>query len=150
MVALFLILQRAARSARVAGIAIVVYACNPSILYFDSQFGYESLALAIAAGYLLVVMRGAGIDPRRKRASEAGMLVALAILTAGMVITHHLTTYSMIAFLGLWAGVIWFVNGSSRCCNCCVRRPAASRLGSRPRSPRLRVGPALGCAMLGA
>ena len=48
MVALFLFLERAAGSARAAGIAIAVYACNPSFLYFDSQFGYESLALAIA------------------------------------------------------------------------------------------------------
>ncbi|HUC06917.1 MAG TPA: hypothetical protein VMR96_02415, partial [Solirubrobacterales bacterium] len=74
MASLFLILQRASGSARVAGIAIVVYVCNPSILYFDSQFGYESLALAIAGGFLLVVMRGAGLDPRKRRPSELGML----------------------------------------------------------------------------
>lgn len=150
MVALFLILQRAARSARVAGIAIVVYACNPSILYFDSQFGYESLALAIAAGYLLVVMRGAGIDPRRKRAGEAGMLAALAILTAGLIITHHLTTYAMVAFLGLWTGVIWFVKRQPPLLQ--LLRPPVRRKPGRLQAQvaRLRVGPALGCAMLAA
>lgn len=155
MVALFLILERAAGSARAAGIAIAVYACNPSILYFDSQFGYESLALALAGAYLLVVMRGAGLDPRDRRAPSINMLAALGVLTGGMVITHHLTTYAMVAFLALWTAAIWILQG---------RRPAEQLLvpvpvQRRPQSPislvktirtRLRVGPALGCLLLGA
>ena len=148
MASLFLILQRASGSARVAGIAIVVYACNPSILYFDSQFGYESLALAIAGGLLLVVMRGAGLDRLARRASEAGLLVALAILTGGLVITHHLTTYAMIAFLGLWALVIAFAEGYSPRQQL-LARPipnAPPRFSSH--LARLRVGPALGCLMV--
>lgn len=154
MVALFLILERAARSARVAGIAIAVYACNPSILYFDSQFGYESLALAIAGAYLLVVMRGGGLNRRQRRVPTPNLLVALGVLIAGMVITHHLTTYAMIAFLGLWTGAIWVLR----------RRPPLGQLlapgsaGRRNRTwafvaatvrTRLRVGPALGCLLLG-
>jgi len=154
MVALFLILERAAKSARVAGIAIAVYACNPSILYFDSQFGYESLALAIAGAYLLVVMRGAGLDRRQRRVPTTNLLVALGVLIAGMVITHHLTTYAMIAFLGLWAGAVWALR----------RQPPLDQLlapGSAGRGKdtwativatvrtRLRVGPALGCLLLG-
>jgi len=145
MASLFLILQRASGSARVAGIAIVVYVCNPSILYFDSQFGYESLSLAIAGGLLLVVMRGAGLDPRKRRPSEAGMLAALVLLTAGLVITHHLTAYAMIAFLGLWSVVIAITEHRS------VLRQmlAPARLSAPPRLSsqlaRLRVGPALGC-----
>ena len=147
MASLFLILQRAAGSARVAGIAIVVYACNPSILYFDSQFGYESLALAIAGGLLLVVMRGAGLDPQKRRPSELGMLSALAILSAGLVITHHLTTYAMIAFLGLWSLVIAFTKRRSPLRQMLVpaRRGAPPRLAAQ--LARLRVGPALGCLM---
>jgi hypothetical protein len=155
MVALFLILERAAGSARAAGIAIAVYACNPSILYFDSQFGYESLGLAIAGAYLLVVMRGAGLDRRDRRAPAVNLLVALAVLTAGMVITHHLTTYAMIAFLALWTAAIWILRG---------RRPADQLLVPLPRErhrqphlslvktirTRVRVGPALGCLLLGA
>ena len=45
MLALFLFLERVIGSARAAGIGVAIYACNPSFLYFDSQFGYESLAL---------------------------------------------------------------------------------------------------------
>jgi hypothetical protein len=150
MVALFLILERAARSARVAGIAIVVYACNPSILYFDSQFGYESLALAVAGGYMLLVMRGARLGPRRQRAREASLLGGLAILTGGLVVTHHLTTYAMVAFLALWTAMITVVEGRSP-----LRQMLAPASGARPRRlaadlVRLRVGPALACALLGA
>jgi hypothetical protein len=134
VVALFLILERASGSSRVAGIAIAVYACNPSILYFDSQFGYESLALALAPALLLVVMRGSGFDRRPRLPPRAGSLAAIALLAAALVVTHHLTAYAMVAFLALWSGMIVLVE----------RRSPLVQLR------RLRAGPALGCAVLGA
>jgi hypothetical protein len=134
IVALFLILERASGSSRVAGIAIVVYACNPSILYFDSQFGYESLALALAPALLLVAMRGTGFDRRPRLPPRAGSLAAIALLAAALVVTHHLTAYAMVAFLALWSGMIVLVE----------RRPPLAQLR------RLRAGPALACAVLGA
>ncbi len=150
MASLFLILQRASDSARVAGIAIVVYACNPSILYFDSQFGYESLALAIAGGLLLVVMRGAGLDPRQRRPREVGLLAAMAILTAGLVITHHLTTYAMIAFLGLWSLMIALTKHRSPLRQMLVPASRTTPRRFSTQFARLRVGPALGCLMVSA
>lgn len=151
MVALFTILARAANSARVAGIAIAVYACNPSILYFDSQFGYESLALAIAGGYLLVVMRGAGRDERPRPASDVGLLVALGLMTCGLVVTHHLTTYAVIAFLGLWTFAVAVTERISPRAQ--LISPASQWLKASPVMKflsRLRVGPALGCLLLAA
>jgi hypothetical protein len=150
MIALFLILERASRSARVAGIAIAVYACNPSILYFDSQFGYESLALGLAGAYLLVVMRGAKLGPRLLRPSQAGMIGALAVLTGGLVITHHLTTYAMIAFLGLWSLVIVALERRSPAEQLLLAGAARARNRAVATARRLRVGPALGCLILGA
>ena len=55
------------RLPRVAGIGVAVYACNPSFLYFDSQFGYESLALTIAAALLLVPCAGPSRSPSTAR-----------------------------------------------------------------------------------
>jgi hypothetical protein len=133
IVALFLILERASGSARVAGIAIAVYACNPSILYFDSQFGYESLALALAPALMLVVMRGAGFDRHPRVPPVAGSLAAIVLLAAGLVVTHHLTTYAMVAFFALWSGMVVLVKR---------RSPLAQLRG-------LRAGPALGCLVLG-
>jgi hypothetical protein len=153
MVALFLILERAAASARIAGIALVVYACNPSILYFDSQFGYESLALALAGACLLVVMRGAGFDSRRRRAPVVNLLGGLLLLTGGLVITHHLTTYAMIAFFALWAVAI--AVGEHRPLSAQLLRPgprlqpALASISATVRS-RLPIGPALGCLLLAA
>ena len=60
MLALFVFLERAAGSARAAGIGIAIYACNPSFLYFDSQFGYESLAIVIGGR---ASARGIAVDP---------------------------------------------------------------------------------------
>jgi hypothetical protein len=151
MIALFLILERAARSARVAGIAIAVYACNPSILYFDSQFGYESLALAIAGAYLLVVMQGAAPGPRSRAPNRAGLIAGLVALTMGLVITHHLTAYAMIAFLGLWTLAIAVLEHRSPVEQVLGRpAPGAARpSGLREIAGQLRVGPALGCLILG-
>ncbi len=152
IVALFLILERASGSARVAGIAIAVYACNPSILYFDSQFGYESLALALAPALLLVVMRGVGFDHRARSAGSVGSLAALALLAAALVVTHHLTAYAMVAFFALWSGAIALAQRRSPAAQ--LLRPAAPAARRRPITAtiwaRLRIGPALGCLLLGA
>ncbi len=61
------------------------------------------------------------------------------------MITHHLTTYAMIAFLGLWSVAIAFVEGPSPR----QQMLAPGTAGGPPRFAthlaRLRVGPALGC-----
>ncbi|HXS32438.1 MAG TPA: hypothetical protein VN758_01525 [Solirubrobacterales bacterium] len=111
MLGLFLFLERATRSSRAAGIAVALYACNPSFLYFDSQFGYESIALVIAAALLLVAVDWD--DPRSlgRRRSPAGLIAAMVILSATLAITHHMTSYAMVGFLGLWALMIAFAGG---------------------------------------
>ena len=127
-----------------------MYACNPSILYFDSQFGYESLALGLAGAYLLVAMRGANLGPRMRRPSRGGLIGGLAVLTGGLVITHHLTTYAMIAFLGLWTLVIAVLERRSPEEQLLVPRRAVQAANGRVMAlvKRLKVGPALGCLML--
>ena len=106
MLALFLFLERAARSHRVAAIGTAVYACNPSFLYFDSQFGYESLALTIGAALLLASQRWTAATITERRANRTGMVAAMAVLAATLVTTHHLTTYAMLSFFGAWGLLI--------------------------------------------
>jgi hypothetical protein len=103
MLALFLFLERVSRSYRIAAIGVAVYACNPSFLYFDAQFGYESLALTIGAALLLVSLRWTVALPSERSANRRGLIAAMAILAATLVITHHLSTYAMLAFLAVWA-----------------------------------------------
>lgn len=102
MVALFLFLERTSRSARVAGIAIAIYACNPSFLYFDSQFGYESLALPIGGALLLLTLRWTEAEAAERSRNAAGLVGAMAVLACTLATTHHMTTYAMIGFLATW------------------------------------------------
>jgi hypothetical protein len=80
-------------SPRAAAIAAVVYSLNPSWLFFDAQFSYETLALPIFVWVLVFSLRsiqtrdpGAAIVPRV-------IQIALAtVLTAGLVVTHSVTS----------------------------------------------------------
>jgi hypothetical protein len=104
---LFLFLERVSGSHRVAGIGIAVYACNPSFLYFDSQFGYESLALALAAALLLLALRWSTGSTQMPRPVARGAIVGMAVMAATLVATHHLSSYAMFAFFLAWAATIW-------------------------------------------
>jgi len=78
---------------RAAALATIVYASNPTFLYFDGQFSYESLALALAPIAILGILR---LGPR------AGIALG-STLAIGAVVTHHLTSYALCAFLAVWA-----------------------------------------------
>jgi hypothetical protein len=105
LVALFLFLERVTRSARAAGIGVAVYACNPSFLYFDSQFAYESLALPIALAMLLVAVHWSEPATRLRGSAVGGLVGALAILAATLTVTHHMTSYALLAFLIAWTAL---------------------------------------------
>jgi hypothetical protein len=106
MLALFLFLERATTSSRAAGVGVALYACNPSFLYFDSQFGYESLALVIAAALLLATLRWSTATGRAANRNRPGLIAAMALLAATLAITHHMTSYAMTLFLLLWTVLI--------------------------------------------
>jgi hypothetical protein len=106
MASLFLFFERSLRSARAAGIAIAIYACNPSFLYFDSQFGYESLALVIAAAILLLALQWTEPDSPGRNWNGPGMVAAMAAMAATVAVTHHMTSYALAGFLALWALMI--------------------------------------------
>ncbi len=93
---LFLLIERVARSPRVAALAIVIYVGNPNFVYFDSQFAYESLALGLAAMTLWIAARSAGALRRW------GDVLIAALLDSALVLTHHLTSYAVTIVLVLW------------------------------------------------
>lgn len=113
MLALFLLLERVTGSARAAGIGVAVYACNPSFLYFDAQFGYESLALMLGAALLLVALRWSRYADRLAPDNALGLLGALLALTAVVTVTHHMTSLALLGFLALWTGIAVFVSRRS-------------------------------------
>lgn len=134
MLALFLFLERAGRSSRLAGIAIAIYVCNPSFLYFDSQFGYESLALVVAGALLLAAQRWVDRASPGRDWNARAMVVAMAVLAATLALTHHMTSYAMTGFLALWALTVMVGDGAR---------------GARLRRPSLN-GPLLPALLIGA
>jgi hypothetical protein len=55
VLSLFLVVERAVRSHRAAGIAVALYAANPHFVYFSAQFAYQSLAVGLAGASVLLV-----------------------------------------------------------------------------------------------
>jgi hypothetical protein len=75
----------------------VVFVSNPRFVFFDDQFAYESMALGFAALVLfLEARRSAGDGPSR------GSWALIAITALALAVTHHATSYALLAFVGLW------------------------------------------------
>lgn len=99
--ALYLFFEQVGRSARIGGIATVLYMVNPKFIFFDAQFAYESLALPLTALLLfLLVRRG-----RASGTERLGLTLAALPILGMLVITHHLTSFAVVGFLLLWSVV---------------------------------------------
>src|SRR5689334_14073473 len=117
MIALFLLLERVVGSARRAGTGVAGYACNPSFLYFDAQFGHESLGLLLGGTLLLVAVDW--VEPARLSSRLViSLLATMVVVACAMTITHHMTSYALSAFLICWAILAglesrrWTIKGS--------------------------------------
>ncbi len=99
MLALFLFYEEVSGSARLAGIAALLYTTNANFLFWSAQFSYESLALPLALLMLYVAVRRAATPKGSHHRSLT--LIALTGIAA-VVITHHLTAYFLVAFFGVW------------------------------------------------
>ncbi|MBI3739651.1 MAG: hypothetical protein HY258_11440 [Chloroflexi bacterium] len=98
LLGLYLIVERITKSAQVAGIAAMIYTGSSTFLFFDTQYGYESLALPLAALAVYMLLRRAA---SYGRTYWAWTLLIAAVLFS-IVPTHHVTSYLLIAFLVLW------------------------------------------------
>jgi hypothetical protein len=101
MLALFLLFEEISRSARIGGLAALLYAAHPNFLFYSAEFGYESLALPLAALALVGVTRWMRREDDGLR--RAWSITALIAMVA-VVMTHHMTTYALLAFLIAAAG----------------------------------------------
>ena len=98
---LFVLVERLTHSARTAGLAAALYTANPDYLFFSAEFAYESVALPISAGVLFALLRRHHSESRGARAAWTGLAI---LLTLSVVVSHHLTSYALIA--ALWGMVI--------------------------------------------
>jgi hypothetical protein len=95
---LFVLFRYVSGSHRVAGVALLLYASESLFSSFDSMFVYQTLALpffglTVLATYRLAAPRATG--------HRAGWFT-VAVLSAGAtVVTHHVTSYLLVATLEL-------------------------------------------------
>lgn len=104
---------------RWAATAGIVYAANPSFVYFDVQFSYESVAillmLTIVRLYVeaLAAERSGGptwrLGPTWRRGLSASLLIA--VISFGLVVTHHLTSLIGVALLSAGALLLKPISG---------------------------------------
>ena len=92
VIGLFVLFRRVSGSARIAGIGSAIYAGNPNFLFWGAQFSYQSLALPLL---VLVVVALAERDAAQR--ARWGWAVAAGLGTVAVVITHHLTSYLLVA-----------------------------------------------------
>lgn len=98
VVTLFLLFERLSGSARIAAVGALVYATNPSFLFFDAAYSYESIGLPLATAAVYLVDRW---SDDRSVVSRFGVLALLVIVA--VAITHHVTAILLTIFLLLWA-----------------------------------------------
>jgi glycogen synthase len=94
----FLLFERVAMPSRFAALATLLYMACPAYLYFDSMYGYESLALALAMACVFT-LRAAQLEEAPRRAP---LNVVAAILLLAVVVTHHVTSFILAATLAIW------------------------------------------------
>jgi hypothetical protein len=83
---------------RTASIVAILYGLNSSFLYFDTQFGYESMAITLAVWALAAYVRAIRSQRRQGR---AGWGVMTVVLSAGTIITHHLSAFTLVLIMAL-------------------------------------------------
>jgi hypothetical protein len=86
---------------RWAAVAGLVYATNPSFVFFDAQFAYESLAILLMLTIVRLYAEALAAERSGNRtwrqAARASLLIA--VVSFGLVVTHHLTSLTGIAIL---------------------------------------------------
>jgi hypothetical protein len=93
---LYVLFREISGSYRIAGVAVLFYAGDSLFESLDSMFSYQTLALPFLGLTLLAAWR---LASRRPAGQRAGWL-ALAVLTiAATVVTHHITSYALVATL---------------------------------------------------
>ena len=87
-------------SNRTAAIAAILYGLNSSFLYFDTQYGYESMAITLVVWTLVAYVRAIRSQQGQGRTAWSVLTLVLAACT---VVTHHLSTFTLVLIMALVA-----------------------------------------------
>jgi hypothetical protein len=86
---------------RWAAVAGLVYAANPSFVYGDTIFGYETLAVLLMLTIVRLYVEALAAERSGTRTWKQTISTALliAVISFGLVVTHHLYSLTGIALL---------------------------------------------------
>lgn len=88
-------------SHRGASLVVLLYAASPQFYFFNSQFAYQTMALTLGLGGLLLLRRA-----QLAEGAAARRLCGLAILAlVATVVTHHVTSWIVFGFLVIWTAL---------------------------------------------
>jgi hypothetical protein len=96
---------------RTAALAAILYGLNSSFLYFDTQYAYESMAIPLVVWTLVAYVRAIR-SPSRD--GQVAWSVLTVVLSAGTVITHHLSIFMLISIMvivSLAISIPWLARG---------------------------------------
>ncbi|GAA2749554.1 hypothetical protein [Amnibacterium kyonggiense] len=93
-------------SRRAGAVGALVYLANPQLLFFNSQYSYQTLALPLAVLCLYLVAT-------RRRGGRGALVLPIAA-TAAVVLTHHLTAVLLVAAYALWLVAVLAARGRVR------------------------------------
>jgi hypothetical protein len=100
ILALYFIAITVVRSKRAASLAVLLYAASPEYFNFTSKFAYETIALTLAMGAVLIIRRAQFETTARARRR---LMVLADIALVATVISHHVTSWITLAFLVAWS-----------------------------------------------
>jgi hypothetical protein len=100
--AVFVLAQVHLSSPAAGALGAVIYALNPSEMYFDTQYSYEGIAIALFLWILALASLAARAQGRWRVATT--MLALLCV--AACVVTHHLTTLFLLLLLFVVAVIV--------------------------------------------
>lgn len=108
VLALFLLASRIGRSTRVGAATVVLYSASAQFYFFNAQFSYQTIAIALMMAALYLLVRAFDSAEARPWRPLLGAQVCLAALT----VSHHVTSAFMLIML--WALTAWFHLGGER------------------------------------
>ena len=96
---LYLLYRGVSGSYRIAGIAALIFSSTPALSTFNSMFVYETLALTFLGLSIFAAWRMATNQLSTRERAGWFSIAVLAIMAT--VITHHVTSYMLVATLAL-------------------------------------------------
>ena len=103
--ALFLVYEHTSRSMHLAAIASLLYTGNPLFVVTNSQYAYSSVGIPLAFLALYLILKRLSQAPRY--GNKYGLTLVAVLGLGALTVTHHITSYLLVAFLMLWFVLSW-------------------------------------------